>query len=52
MDAKTNIIIQLRDIWLQLKKEKEELVVKLESKNLSDDEKEDFKIAVEGADKV
>ena len=52
MDAKTNIIIQLRDIWLQLKREKEELVIKLESENLSDDEKEDFKIAVEGADKV
>ena len=50
--AKTNIIIQLRDIWLQLKREKEELVIKLESENLSDDEKEDFKIAVEGADKV
>ena len=52
MDAKTNIIVQLRDIWLQLKREKEELVIKLESENLSDDEKEDFKIAVEGADKV
>ena len=43
MDAKTNIIIQLRDIWLQLKKEKEELVIKLESENLSDDEKEHIK---------
>ena len=53
MDAKTNIIIQLRDIWLQLKRRKKKSLLLLESKKIpSDDEKEDFKIAVEGADKV
>ncbi|MBT3476254.1 hypothetical protein HN460_04905 [bacterium] len=52
MDPKTNIIIQLREIWLKLKKDKVEITKKLESPNLSDDKKEDFRQVAEGAKKV
>ena len=51
MDAKTNIIVQLRDIWIKLKDEKEQLSVKF-GKDLSDAEKEDARQAEEVAQKV
>ena len=49
MDPKTNIIMQLREIWLKLSKDKIEIAKKLELPNLSDEEKEDFRQATEGA---
>jgi hypothetical protein len=52
MDPKANIIMQLREIWLKLSKDKIEIAKKLELPNLSDEEKEDFRQATEGAEKV
>ena len=52
MDPKTNIILQLRDIWIKLRQEREEVLAKSQSKGLSDNEKEDLRQALEGAEKV
>ena len=51
MDPKTNIIVQLRDIWLKLKEEKKEISDKLEDE-LPDSQKEDLRQAADGASKV
>ena len=52
MDPKTNIILQLRDIWIKLRQEREDVLAKSQSKGLSDNEKEDLRQALEGAEKV
>lgn len=51
MDPKTTIIIQLKDIWLRLKEEKDNISSK-RNEELSDEEKEDIRQAEEGAIKV
>ena len=51
MDTKTNIIVQLRDIWVKLKEQKKEISDKLEDE-LTDSEKEDLRQAADGANKV
>ena len=51
MDPKTNIIVQLRDIWVKLKEQKKEISDKLEDE-LTDSEKEDLRQAADGANKV
>ena len=43
MDAKENIIIQLKDIWLKLKLDKENLASRSNSKSLPDEDKQDIK---------
>lgn len=52
MDAKENIIIQLKDIWLKLKLEKENLASRSNSKSLSDEDKQDIKESIECAQDV
>ena len=52
MDAKENIIIQLKDIWLKLKLEKENLASRSNSKSLSDEDKQDIKESIESAQGV
>ena len=52
MDAKENIIIQLKDIWLKLKLEKENLASRSNSKSLSDEDKQDIKESIESAQDV
>ena len=51
IDNKTNIIVQLRDIWVKLKEQKKEISDKLEDE-LTDSEKEDLRQAADGANKV
>jgi len=52
MDAKENIIIQLKDIWLKLKLDKESLASRSNSKSLSDEDKQDIKESIESAQDV
>ena len=52
MDAKENIIIQLKDIWLKLKLDKENLASRSNSKSLSDEDKQDIKESIESAQGV
>ena len=52
MDAKENIIIQLKDIWLKLKLEKENLASRSNSKSLSDEDKQDIKESIDCAQDV
>ena len=52
MDAKENIIIQLKDIWLKLKLEKENLASRSNSKSLSDEDQQDIKDSIECAQDV
>ena len=52
MDAKENIIIQLKDIWLKLKLEKENLASRSNSKSLSDEDKQDIKESIKCAQDV
>ena len=52
MDAKENIIIQLKDVWLKLKLEKENLASRSNSKSLSDEDKQDIKASIESAQGV
>jgi len=52
MDAKENIIIQLKDVWLKLKLEKENLASRSNSKSLSDEDKQDIKESIESAQGV
>jgi hypothetical protein len=52
MDAKENIIIQLKDIWLKLKLDKENLASRSNSKSLSDEDKQDIKESIESAQDV
>lgn len=52
MDAKENIIIQLKDIWLKLKLDKENLASRSNSKSLSDEDKQDIKESIECAQDV
>jgi len=52
MDAKENIIIQLKDIWLKLKLDKENLASRSNSKSLPDEDKQDIKESIESAQDV
>ena len=52
MNAKENIIIQLKDIWLKLKLDKENLASRSNSKSLSDEDKQDIKESIESAQDV
>jgi len=52
MDAKENIIIQLKDIWLKLKLDKENLASRSNSKSLSDEDKQDIKESIESAQDI
>jgi hypothetical protein len=52
MDAKENIIIQLKDIWLKLKLDKENLASRSNSKSLSDEDKQDIKESIESSQDI
>ena len=52
MDAKENIIIQLKDIWLKLKLDKENLASRSNSKSLPDEDKQDIKESIESAQDI